>query len=217
VEFFSLVLFAFLTGLSASVIRACVMGVLTLWALRAGKKASFSRVLLWCVLLMALWNPAYLYFDISFHLSVLATLGVVFGSKVVGFKVEEDFLGLKEAFVMTLFAQLFTTPLVLRSFDYLSLVSPLANVLVAPFLPVLMFLGVLLMIVEYVFPFGLFSWIVVWIIEVLGRAFFGIVEVCSRVDFLVVELEGIDRTLLVGGYFLCFVLGMGLYSYWVES
>jgi predicted membrane metal-binding protein len=150
-------------------------------------------------------------------LSVLATLGVVFGSKVVGFKVEEDFLGLKEAFVMTLFAQLFTTPLVLRSFDYLSLVSPLANVLVAPFLPGLMFLGVLLMIVEYVFPFGLFSWIVVWIIEVLGRAFFGIVEVCSRVDFLVVELEGIDRTLLVGGYFLCFVLGMGLYSYWVES
>lgn len=217
VEILCLVVFAFLTGLSASVIRACIMGGLTLWAIRSGRKAGFWRVMLWCVVLMSFWNPAYLYYDISFHLSILATLGVVLGSKVFGFESEKDFLGLKEAFVMTLFAQVFTTPLVLRSFDYLSLVSPLANVLVAPFLPVLMFLGVLLLIVEFAFPFKGLSFCIVLVIEILGRAFFKIVELCSQLDFLVIELVGVDRFLLGSLYCLFFVVGFGCYSFFSDK
>ncbi len=211
IEVLSLVGFAFLTGLSASVLRACIMGVLTLWGVRSGNVRNFWRILLVCVLMMGFWNPAYLYFDASFHLSVLATIGVVMGGKIIDFDPEKDFLGLKEAFLMTMFAQVFTTPLILLKFDYFSLVSPVANVLVAPFLPVLMFLGVLVFLGEFIFPFGVFTWLVVFIIEILGRVFFVIVELVSRWEFLVVELDGLDRGLLVSLYVLVMILLLSAY------
>lgn len=201
----ALVGFAFLTGLSASVIRACVMGVLTLWGMRAGQKTSFWKVLLFCVFGMGIWNPAYIYFDVSLHLSVLATIGVVLGGKLIDIDEGDDVLGFKEAFYMTIFAQVFTTPLILLKFDYLSLVSPIANVLVAPFLPILMLLGCLLLMVEVFFPFEVFRFGLVLCIEVLGRLFFQIVSLTSKLDFLILELDRFDRGFLVAVYSLIFV------------
>lgn len=201
----SLVGFAFLTGMSASVIRACVMGGLTLWGVRAGGKASFWKILLVCIIAMGVWNPSYVYYDVSLHLSVLATVGVVMGGRMVEIGEGEDVMGLKEAFYMTIFAQVFTTPLILMKFDYFSIVSPLANVLVAPFLPILMLLGCLLLVVEVLFPFEFFRFGLVLVIEILGRVFFKIVEWVSMLDFLVLELEGVDRGLWVAVYVLVVV------------
>ena len=214
VHFLFLVLFGFITGLSASVIRACVMGVLTLWAIRAGRMKTFGRVLLWCVVMMCFWNPAFLIYDVSFHLSVMATLGVVMGGRICdkywsGFLEEgTDFMGLKEAFVMTVFAQVFTLPIILWRFDYLSLVSPFANLLVAPLLPVMMLVSVLMLGVGLVFPF--MEWVFVLILEVLGRLFFWIVEMCALVGFLVLELEGVDRWLWILVYCLVLILVSGI-------
>jgi competence protein ComEC len=195
-----------LTGLSASVVRACIMGGLTLWGLRAGQNVNFWKVLLFCIVVMGVWNPAFIYYDVSFHLSILATLGVVIGGKFVNIEADKDFVGLKEAFYMTVFAQIFTTPLVILKFDYLSIVSPLANVLVAPLLPILMFLGSFLVLIEFLFPFEFVNYLIVFIIEIFSRVFFEIVALMSQLDFLVIDLETINRDLWVGIYLLSFVL-----------
>ena len=205
-----LICFAFITSLSASVIRATISGVFSLLILKNGLKSSFVKMILWVVVLMTFWNPAFLFYDVSFHLSVLATLGVVFGGsyckKRFKSSLEEDFLGFKDAFLMTLFAQIFTLPVVLLKFDYLSLVSPFANVLVAPFLPVLMLLGCLLLVFGVLFPY--FGWFLIFGIEVLGRVFFMIVNICSKLDWLVWDLNQMNRESFLGGYML--VLGFWL-------
>lgn len=203
--------FAFITGLSASVIRATISGVFALMMVKEGVSSNFVQVILWVVVLMSFWNPAYLFFDVSFHLSVMATIGVVCGGsfckKCLGSFLEEDGLSVKEALVMTLFAQFFTMPIILLRFDYLSLVSVLANVLVAPILPILMLFGVLLFLFGAIFPW--FGWGCILVIEIFGRLFFKIVELCSKLDFLVLELGEINRNFWVLNYMVVFGMVFG--------
>lgn len=205
-----LVCFTFVTGLSASVIRAMIMGILSLWAMQVGRVKTFLRILLMTVLVMFLWNPAFLFYDVGFHLSVLATCGVVFGGWVMSWfgKMGEsndevkDFLGLKEAFVMTLFAQVFTLPLIILKFDYLSVVSPLANVVVAPLLPFMMLVSVIMFCFGWLF--GWLEFLCVLLLDVYGRLFFWLVEICAGMDWLIWSLEGWDRGFVAGVY--CFLL-----------
>jgi hypothetical protein len=62
--------------------------------------------------------------------------------------------------------------------------------------------------VGLVFPF--MEWVFVLVLEVLGRLFFWIVEMCALVDFLVLELEGVDRWLWVLVYCLVLILVSGV-------
>ena len=147
---FSLVfifLFVALVGFGAAVIRAALMGCLTLWALYTGLRSQVYFVLLWTALLMALHSPFVLLYDLGFQLSFLSTFGIlalnpVFeaGLSQLGFvfhqKMERSSLLwlFYESALMTLAAQLFTLPLVLYHFGSFHLLSPLVNVLVAPLL-----------------------------------------------------------------------------------
>lgn len=133
----SIVLFVVLVGASAAVVRAGIMGVVTLWALYTGHKSQVFFALLWSALLMVLWNPMILAVDVGFQLSFASTFGLLTFAPIL----EELFpktprLALfREALILTLAAQITTFPFMAYHFSSVSLVSPVANVLVAPFLP----------------------------------------------------------------------------------
>jgi competence protein ComEC len=114
--------FVWFVGVSASVVRAAIMGSLTLLAVLFGRPAwsIFSFAL--TVGIMLLWKPSWIG-DLSFQLSALATLGIIlFGKKQKNF--------IQDALQTTLSAQVFTIPLILFVFRRISLVSPLTNVLI---------------------------------------------------------------------------------------
>ena len=92
---------------------------------------------------MGMWNPKILVFDVGFQLSFLATLGlIVFGEKLMHWcRFLPNFFAVRESIAMTLSAQSFALPVILWNFGTLSLISPLANVFVLPFIPVAMILG----------------------------------------------------------------------------
>ncbi|MDO8561052.1 MAG: ComEC/Rec2 family competence protein [bacterium] len=161
-----IVLFTLLTGASASVVRAAIMGLLILIAQKEGRMYSVRNALALAGAMMLFQNPAILRFDTSFQLSFLATLGLLYASPVIdrGFQNIKNhgviFLrdhGLlavyrennkpakaslvREIFVSTLSAQVLVLPLLLHSFGRLSLVSPVANLLVLPVVPLEMLLS----------------------------------------------------------------------------
>lgn len=164
-----IMLFTILTGAAASVVRAAVMGILVLVARREGRQYRIRNALTFAAGLMIFYNPAILRFDIGFQLSFLAALGLVYGAPIVERACELAKFRLlrlasrvfnirirraspndprprsliREAFVSTLAAQLFVLPLLVWKFGQLSLISPLANVAVVPFIPATMFLGFL--------------------------------------------------------------------------
>lgn len=138
-----IVLFTVLTGASASVVRAAVMGILVLTAYREGRFYSMTNSIVFAGALMVLLNPKVLRFDVGFQLSFLATLGLVYLAPVIKERLEKlpDFWTFKENFVATVSAQLMVLPVVLYNFGSFSLLSLPANVLVLPIVPLAMLFG----------------------------------------------------------------------------
>jgi competence protein ComEC len=210
IRFYILVLailvFAVLAGLSASVIRACIMGVIAVMVVQYGYTQSVLRALLLSGVVMVLYNPAFLYIDLGFQLSFFSTLGVLYLSKFFQFDFIPQRFGLREAFTLTIASQLATLPTVLFYFGNLSLVSPLANVLVAPILPVMMLLGFLL------FVFSKFSTVVgllSFITTSLGFLFFKILDFTASFKYSMVKLPTLSFGILVIVYSLLLLIIVG--------
>jgi competence protein ComEC len=133
--------FVVMTGASASIVRAAVMGILLILARKSGRLYSIRNALVFAGLIMIFLNPKILRFDLGFQLSFLAALGLIYISPLF----EKYFLWLPKRFDIqgiasaTLGAQLAVFPLLLFSFGKLSLISPVANLLILPFVPLAMF------------------------------------------------------------------------------
>lgn len=197
-------IFAVLAGLSASVVRACVMGIISVMVVHYGYTNNFLRAILLTAFGMVLWNPASLYFDLGFQLSFFATLGVVYLAKFVDFEWITNKLSLRESLSLTLASQLATMPTILFYFGNLSIISPLANILVAPFLPILMFLGFLLLIFGKIPILGS---VLVLITNALSYYFFLILEFLTKVPLAMVTLPKGSKLILL----ICYlVLGVVL-------
>ena len=129
--------YVLLTGASPSVIRAALMAGCMLVARMGGSRAHAASALELAALLMLLVAPPVLW-DVGFQLSLLATAGLIW----FGAPVERRLAGwpawIREPVALTLAAQLTTLPVILVNFERLSLVAPIANVLVVPFVPVAM-------------------------------------------------------------------------------
>ncbi len=140
-----IVVFVLMTGASASVVRAGVMGVALLLAQHFGRQRRVINVLVFAAFAMILFNPKILAFDVAFQLSFLALLGLVyiFPRLQERMKPIPEFLKLKESFITTMSAQLAVLPLVLYQFHQFSLVAPIANMLVLPAIPYAMLFGFL--------------------------------------------------------------------------
>lgn len=148
----AIVLFVLMTGAAASVVRAAVMGILVLLARQVGRLYQIRNALVLAGAIMVYLNPRVLVWDLGFQLSFAATLGLIYVSPIlqywfIGEKEREDgnkkILGLKEILIATLAAQIAVLPLLVINFGRLSLIAPLANILVLPFIPLTMLFGFL--------------------------------------------------------------------------
>lgn len=148
-----LVLYTLLVGASASVVRACIMGAMTLIAFSFGRQNWAVTALAVAALVMTLLNP-YVLWDIGFQLSFLATFGLLLYVARIETWLEKRFDGqaqlsrvfrilalFKDDFLVTLAAFVVTAPLLVLYFQRLSFVGFLTNILVLPVQPAIMVLG----------------------------------------------------------------------------
>jgi len=160
---FILIIYVILTGMSASVVRAGIMGFLVLLAMRLGRLNQSTNALVLAACLMLLVNPKILRLDISFQLSFAAILGLVYLSPVFEKCLEKisNPFQIREMITMTMSAQVFTLPLIIFYFSRFSVIAPITNILILPILPYLMTLGLLAAIIGIIFtPLSqLFFWI----------------------------------------------------------
>src|SRR4030042_6010745 len=137
-----IILFVLMTGAPSSAVRAGIMGSLVIWAMKEGRLASSANAILLAAAVMLAVNPLLLRYDAGFHLSFLATLGIVCLYPLFEknfFAIEQNIL--KETILMTMAAQVFVLPVFLANFENLSLISPIANLLVLPAIPYIMLGG----------------------------------------------------------------------------
>jgi competence protein ComEC len=140
---FSIILFALMTGASATTVRASIMALLVIFSKRIARRYDVSRALVFAAFLMVVHNPQILVFDVSFQLSVLATVAIIYIAPLIRNHltfITERFM-LRDVVAATLGTQLFVLPYILHVMGTLSLVSIFSNILVLPIVPVAMFSG----------------------------------------------------------------------------
>ncbi len=211
-----LLIYMVLVGASASVVRAVIMGIVFLWAMQVGRQGVALNTLFLTALGMTAYNPMWLW-DVGFQLSFVATLGLILYAAPLQKTVEawlKTFRGwetlkvspkpamnvLSDALLVTLAAQVTTTPLLAFYFEQLSLVSLLTNVLVLPAQPGLMVSGGLALLAGLVWiPLGQ---IVGWLAWLFLAWTTGVVEWTARISGASVPLDNIGIGWIVGYYAL---------------
>jgi len=152
-SFVFLCFFAILTGLGSSVVRASLMSLTLLFGQTLGRKYHALNGLLFVGALMVLFNPLILFFDLGFQLSFLSTLGLISLSekikKIIYFI--PDKFSLPENLSSTFASMIMSAPLILFCFNKFSLYAPIANILVLPLIPLIMFLGFIVLLCGFIF------------------------------------------------------------------
>ena len=170
-----IVLYTFIVGADAAVVRSAVMGILALWARQLGRRQAALNTLLAVALFMCLWNPLYLW-EVGFQLSFFATLGLILyaepfsqtANKIITkyfpTSAAEKFAKLFSEFVLlTLAAQLTTIPIMAYHFQRISLISFIANPFILPAQPAVMILGGIAVLLSLVwFPLGQIAAWIAW-------------------------------------------------------
>ncbi|MBM3150833.1 MAG: DUF4131 domain-containing protein [Chloroflexi bacterium] len=168
-------LYTILVGADAAVVRAAVMGTLSLFARQVGRRQDGLNTLGVTAAVMSLFNP-YLPWDVGFQLSFSATLGLILYAQPFQ-QAAEAFLArrlppetaqrvaapLAEYFLFTLAAQLTTLPVMAYHFGRISLVSLVANPFILPAQPPVMVLGGLALLVSLAYiPAGRLVALTAW-------------------------------------------------------
>ena len=147
-------LFILMTGAGSTSVRAGVMAGLALLARATGRNYEVGRALLLAGAGMVLWNPFILAFDVSFQLSFIATVAVIFLAP----KVEKYFTwiterwGLRDIVSVTMAAYFLVLPFILYKMGNFSLVALPANILILPFIPLTMAFGFFTGLLGLIFP-----------------------------------------------------------------
>jgi competence protein ComEC len=165
-------------------------------------------------------DPKILLFDVSFHLSFLSVLGIIFVSpylkKALAFM--PNILYIRESLIMTLAAMSFTAPLTWMTFGQFSVVAPLSNLIATPLISPALFFGFFATMVEFISHtiavwVGFVGWLflagILWTIHFFGSFPFavillenepsrfwgpGIYFTMLSLIFLAIELRGRQRT-----------------------
>ncbi|MFA6974102.1 MAG: ComEC/Rec2 family competence protein [Parcubacteria group bacterium] len=148
-----IMLFVLMTGMTASAVRAGVMGTLLLWAMKNGRLANAQNAVVFAAGIMLFFNPLLLRYDIGFQLSFLATIGIIYIYPLIESKLNRNskIFWLWEILFLSLSAQIFVLPIILYNFQTLSLISLVANILVLPIIPLTMLLGFLMAMANFIF------------------------------------------------------------------
>lgn len=160
-------LYAFLTGLSPSVVRAATMfSLLTLGQMRE-RPPSIYNVLAFSAILMITFNPDVIY-EVGFQLSYLAVLGIVMIQPLIlNLWLPKNKLSeyIWQLISVSLAAQLVTFPLSTYYFHVFPTYFLLGNLLILPLAFIIMQVGVPLMIFGWIPVVGdVLGWILSWLI-----------------------------------------------------
>lgn len=200
--------FVWFVGASPSILRAALMGSISLVAVIFGRPrwAAFS----WFVAIgtMVLINFSWIT-NISFQLSALASLGIILfgstgtghlkrGAAVHGERVSEDkktliyreIIGAVKTFIgenmrITLAAQVLTLPVIAFTFRRISIISPVSNLLIGSLIAPVTILGWVTATAGYVFlPLG---FVPAWVSWFFLQYIIWIVTAMSRIPFASIQ------------------------------
>ena len=199
----SLGFYIFLIGLPPSAMRAGLMALMFLLAMKIGRLNKSVNGLVFAAAIMLVVNPKLLRDDIGFQLSFLAVLSLLYVLPFIESKIEKlpSILKIKEMFIVTISAQALTLPLIVYYFGRMSIIAPAANILILPILPFIMILSFIAIIGGFFSRvLAQFLFMPVWL---LVSYLLRVVEYLSSLTWAAFGIENVSGWLIA-----CFYIGV---------
>ena len=161
------VIYVLLTGAEFSSLRALIMIMFLSFSFGLRKNYNSLGALAFSALIITLLAP-YAPFKLGFQLSFLATLGIIMFSQKLNNILYKFPKYLREAFSISLSAQVFTIPIMIIAFEEFSIAFIIGNTILVPIFDILIKLGNLLLIVlPFSILFDFISFIIYKVINFL--------------------------------------------------
>ncbi len=221
--------YVILIGFPASAVRAGIMAFLVLLALNYGRLSKLINSLLLTACILLFLNPKLLYGDVGFQLSFLSILGINYFYPIINslFNKFGNFLshffdkllikqfswkGIRDILSITLSAQLMAFPIIIYHFHQVSIMSPLANILILPTLPFIMVFGIIAIIISLVLPQIIFFQIIKTSIFLpvffLLKYLILISEIIAKLPYAFLKINHISLTWI---FLIYLILGLIIY------
>jgi competence protein ComEC len=163
----SIIAYTFLSGGGPAALRAGIMGITLKVAPRFGRVYNIYTAMALAVIIMSIFDPFVLW-NTGFQLSAIGTLGIV----VITPLFQRVFHPIDrlpyahfitEAASVTLAAQIATLPIFAATFNQVSFIAPLANLLTVPLLNTLILIGTVLCVAGAIaLPLGMLCGWIIW-------------------------------------------------------
>lgn len=161
-------IFLLITGSSASIVRAAVVSVLSLWASYYGRSFRPLNLILLAAAITAWLNPFYLWSDVSWYLSFLAFYGVLVVAPLIAARFHHAWQRslLASVALESMCAELMAVPFIVYTFGQLSLIGLPANLLVVALIPLAMLLSLVAGLAGMLVPAvaGWLAWPAQWLL-----------------------------------------------------
>ncbi|KAF0134658.1 MAG: competence protein ComEC [Candidatus Saganbacteria bacterium] len=147
------IMFAVMAGLGASIIRAGIMGEITLIGLLFNRESEIYTSMSLAALILMIVNPL-IVFDLGFQLTFLATWALIYlAPKIEKRLIDRGYNKILAAMMSVSLAPiLVTTPITLYNFNQFSIISFAANALVVPWVELLTITGFISSAIGFIFP-----------------------------------------------------------------
>lgn len=202
-----IIIFVLLIGWPSSAVRAAIMGIIALWATKNGRTANMSNSIVLTASIMVWASPLILFYDASFQLSFLATLGIVglSGNLTNTFRETGGITNsIMSTLEVTLAAQAGVLGILLYNFESFSIISLLANIIILPLIPVIMLGGFISIVFSFIsYTLALAISLPVWY---LLHWQIWIVRQLSKPSWASVDTKGLGLVWLVVYYFFIIML-----------
>ncbi len=209
-----IIAFVVMTGLQTTAIRAGAMACVLLFVRGSGRMYNALRALWYVSFVMVAINPRILLYDISFQLSFLATLSIILFLPPM-----TDWLSwirmklIRETLASTLAAQMLVTPWIAYSIGTLSFISPVANLIVLPFISIIMLLGFIAVVIS-ILGLGFIIPIVSYPLYAMLEFVIATATKLSNIPYASTTIPVFATFFLIGIYALIFGL---LYLYYTSA
>lgn len=147
----SIVLYLFISGFQAPLIRASIMACLAFWAQGVGRLSNTWRIFILTAGIMLIINPKWIT-DIGFILSFVSTGSIMLFEKPVSKLFKKLPKILREGFITSLSAQIGVAPIIFVTFGQFNILSPIINMLILWTIPYTMIMGSIGAVLGLIFP-----------------------------------------------------------------
>lgn len=173
-------IYSAMVGNSPSIIRAIMFMISLYLSFFLDRKMDKISTLSFIGILFVINNP-YIIYNISFQLSFLATLSIIYFYGYINNKLNIKIISL------TLSANILTIPIIYYNFEGIPLVSILGNIIIVPFVGIIIYLAILSLIL---FNINIYiSSIVVHINRFILETIYVLLEKISNLDFAYIVIE----------------------------